>query len=646
MMKQQNGNDILNCPCCKKVYNLKERLPIILPCEDEICKQCYQNQKDQVQNQQIQCPIDSNHLCDVDQKVKEFKPMIRRLQNHIDCDEHQGSNVQFYCKNQNNLICSNCFVTDSHIQCQFEGIQHIAFERKFLDESFGKILHPLKDFKNQIEEQIENVHSFLDKSRIFGADEIQQDAFKEINPNVQIIPTINGDMKKAEVLNREKTSKKFNNQVKSLKKSQILSLKTAKLKQAIKRRKMKINWILCPNKIKLGQTHNLKNFKRRFSPLEKKTKQNQTLNRKNFKGKFPPCKKKTKLNQILNRKNFKESPSPSKKKIKPKSKQTEYEAKLDSLKTENQKKLIVLTNENLAKQAQLLQEFQAQEKSKSQEHQSKLQIMSKQSEAQLEQQQQENQAKQALLTKENKNMLDILQIQYKEKLDSQSNDFTVKMQNLTRKYQAKLEVKNNEKHDIKNRLENQYIKLQEQVKEKGLMEFRRLVEKSQDIYLLKPQLPLFAFGRKQLLYKATRDGFRAADFHRLCDNKGPTISYIISEHDQVFGGYTSVPWTSDSKYVKDSSAFVFSLSKNTKHKQYQYFDFSVAHQKDFLMVFGWGYDICIRDKCDNNNNNECLLGGTYELVQEQNNTNQSANYLAGGRKFNVVQIEVYINTWI
>jgi len=67
------------------------------------------------------------------------------------------------------------------------------------------------------------------------------------------------------------------------------------------------------------------------------------------------------------------------------------------------------------------------------------------------------------------------------------------------------------------------------------------------------------------LYRATRDGFRAKDFHRKCDNFENTLVVIKSTEGNVFGGFASKPWNSTptvgSKkgYVPDQSAFIFSL---------------------------------------------------------------------------------------
>ena len=46
-----------------------------------------------------------------------------------------------------------------------------------------------------------------------------------------------------------------------------------------------------------------------------------------------------------------------------------------------------------------------------------------------------------------------------------------------------------------------------------------------------------------LLYRASTDGNTPADFHRCCDNKGPTL-VVIKSGEYIFGGYTSQSWES------------------------------------------------------------------------------------------------------
>lgn len=40
------------------------------------------------------------------------------------------------------------------------------------------------------------------------------------------------------------------------------------------------------------------------------------------------------------------------------------------------------------------------------------------------------------------------------------------------------------------------------------------------------------------LYKATSNGFAAANFHSLCDKKGPTLTLIKTTAGHTFGGFT------------------------------------------------------------------------------------------------------------
>ena len=42
-----------------------------------------------------------------------------------------------------------------------------------------------------------------------------------------------------------------------------------------------------------------------------------------------------------------------------------------------------------------------------------------------------------------------------------------------------------------------------------------------------------------LRYRASRDGWKVADFHRMSDGKGPTVSlFKIKDNDQCVGGFT------------------------------------------------------------------------------------------------------------
>ena len=118
----------------------------------------------------------------------------------------------------------------------------------------------------------------------------------------------------------------------------------------------------------------------------------------------------------------------------------------------------------------------------------------------------------------------------------------------------------------------------------------------------------------KLLYCASDNNWSAKLFHSLCDNKGPTITIIQSEYGNIFGGYTSVSWNSDTTgYRFDKNAFLFTirqLDNPDKNKQMTIIDlkdpksanYAVYHSERFGPVFGAGFDIQISDKCNITNN--------------------------------------------
>ena len=112
-----------------------------------------------------------------------------------------------------------------------------------------------------------------------------------------------------------------------------------------------------------------------------------------------------------------------------------------------------------------------------------------------------------------------------------------------------------------------------------------------------------------LLYKGTCDGFIPDTFHAKCDNKGETWTIIQDVGGYIFGGYTSVPWTSKGGNVIDPRAFIFTLVNphgipRTKYKYIQRSDSAeqCSHQdkdKEFPS-FGGGFfpDILISSHPD------------------------------------------------
>jgi len=94
-------------------------------------------------------------------------------------------------------------------------------------------------------------------------------------------------------------------------------------------------------------------------------------------------------------------------------------------------------------------------------------------------------------------------------------------------------------------------------------------------------------GNFELLYRSSRDGLSAKDFHSSCDNKGSTITIIKTTDGRIIGGYSSTSWNSGGvvrrrtqsrdmrSHVRDarvtsqnasSKSFLFSINHNEKMK--------------------------------------------------------------------------------
>ena len=51
----------------------------------------------------------------------------------------------------------------------------------------------------------------------------------------------------------------------------------------------------------------------------------------------------------------------------------------------------------------------------------------------------------------------------------------------------------------------------------------------------------------ELIYRGSRDGYKADSFYEQCSNKGTTVIIILShDKNKIFGGYTENSWTKES----------------------------------------------------------------------------------------------------
>ena len=103
----------------------------------------------------------------------------------------------------------------------------------------------------------------------------------------------------------------------------------------------------------------------------------------------------------------------------------------------------------------------------------------------------------------------------------------------------------------------------------GDIKFEKMIilyRKFDSLILLEEQEPsllsLIGFESKKfdLLWRGSRHGFAANEFHSLCDSKGATLTVVKSTTGFIFGGYTSLSWTYCGGYKRDNEAFLFTLT--------------------------------------------------------------------------------------
>ena len=133
-----------------------------------------------------------------------------------------------------------------------------------------------------------------------------------------------------------------------------------------------------------------------------------------------------------------------------------------------------------------------------------------------------------------------------------------------------------------------------------------------------------------LLYRKGRDDFKPIDFHRNCDNKGPTLVLVETTKGYKFGGYTPLDWESPSHTIKkkDEITFLFSLNQIKKYTKKDN-NTSIFVDKNYGPGFGQGCDI--------------LIGYPENNKGQGTNSNYLTNHeLTNGEKiFNLKEIEVF-----
>ena len=136
----------------------------------------------------------------------------------------------------------------------------------------------------------------------------------------------------------------------------------------------------------------------------------------------------------------------------------------------------------------------------------------------------------------------------------------------------------------------------------------------------------------KLLYKGTRDGDNATEFHSRCDQAEITLTIVEDNYGNRFGGFTTQDWAGQYLQKKDDKAFIFSVDKN---KIYDIIpdQNAIGCYPNFGPVF-FGCQIRIYDKFFSKGGSTFKKGLNYRTTEDFELTN-------GNQNFGVRDIEVY-----
>lgn len=207
-----------------------------------------------------------------------------------------------------------------------------------------------------------------------------------------------------------------------------------------------------------------------------------------------------------------------------------------------------------------------------------------------------------------------------------------KINNLENKYDKTINMLGKQIDDMRKKMEEQKPINNNSIK-LDLSMNSLIISKEDDINLLKEWISPKKNVSFQLLYRATRDGDTKKDFHRMCDNKSPTIFIFKTPNKFIFGGYTTVisnVTNTKEELIKDEKAFVFSLNQRKKNMTKDV-EHSIYRDNYHLIIFG-------------NGNNSIQINNN-ALKNKKHWSNPKGSYgdiiLTENKEFSIVEMEVF-----
>jgi hypothetical protein len=159
--------------------------------------------------------------------------------------------------------------------------------------------------------------------------------------------------------------------------------------------------------------------------------------------------------------------------------------------------------------------------------------------------------------------------------------------------------------------------------------------------------PLFEEFRVKhfnLLWRGSRDGFTAQEFHRRCDGHANTLTIVMDTKGNIFGGFTPVTWDSNRFTKTDNSlrSFLFTL-KNPHGVLARKFPLKAEEKHGAICCYShygpsFNGGLHILDRCNANNNSyTTYFGDQYVSVTGR----RQGDFFTGENHFTAKEIEVF-----
>ena len=168
-------------------------------------------------------------------------------------------------------------------------------------------------------------------------------------------------------------------------------------------------------------------------------------------------------------------------------------------------------------------------------------------------------------------------------------------------------------------------------------------------FLVKSLADIKPIKSLQLLFRGSKDGFKASTFHEKCDNIDDTVVIVRTdgETNNTVAGYSHYRWNEvNNNYVNDAGKKTFLLQLNRREKFVpQNGNHLIYCSNSYGPIFGRGHDLCIWDDCNSNNNSSSFFPYTYNFEGPNKiwRNQQSITDFSGATKgtFRVIDYEVF-----